>query len=78
MNPVTDTRNFDISSAQVLKYMLYEPMSSSEAQKTNNVYLTEHTDFGTLTTLFSQPVAGLQVLGSDGSWKWVKVSAQQM
>jgi len=60
------------SGKDVLKYMLYEPMSSSEAQKTNNVYLTEHTDFGTVTTLFSQPVAGLQVLGSDGSWKWVK------
>jgi isopenicillin N synthase-like dioxygenase len=69
--------NVDILFVQVLKYMLYEPMSPSEAEKTNNVYLTAHNDFNTITTLFSQPVAGLQVLGSDGSWKWVKVSIQR-
>ncbi|KAF9513680.1 hypothetical protein BS47DRAFT_1343914 [Hydnum rufescens UP504] len=53
------------SARDVLKYLLYEPMS-------HNVYLPEHTDFNTVTTLFSQPVAGLQVKGADGSWKWVK------
>ena len=31
-----------------------------------------HTDFGSMTLLFRQPVAALQVRGSDGSWKWVK------
>ena len=29
-------------------------------------------DFGTVTILYSQPVAGLQILAKDGSWKWVK------
>lgn len=31
-----------------------------------------HSDMGSLTILFRQPVAALQVLGKDGSWKWVK------
>jgi isopenicillin N synthase-like dioxygenase len=29
-------------------------------------------DFGTVTILYSQPVAGLQILTKDGAWKWVK------
>lgn len=29
-------------------------------------------DFGTVTILYSQPVAGLQILAKDSSWKWVK------
>lgn len=53
--------------------MLYEPLSASDAQKTNNLYLKGHTDFGTITMLFSQPVAGLQIRVPNGEWKWVKV-----
>ena len=29
-------------------------------------------DFGTVTILYSQPVAALQILSKDGSWKWVR------
>ncbi|KAG6819190.1 hypothetical protein H0H93_014467 [Arthromyces matolae] len=29
-------------------------------------------DFGTITILYSQPVAGLQILTPSGDWKWVK------
>lgn len=29
-------------------------------------------DFGSLTLLWSQPVAALQILTEDGGWKWVK------
>lgn len=31
-----------------------------------------HSDMGSLTLLFRQPVAALQVLGKDGTWKWVR------
>lgn len=34
--------------------------------------IESHSDMGSLTLLFRQPVAGLQVLSSDGSWKWVR------
>ncbi|KAL0946014.1 hypothetical protein HGRIS_012291 [Hohenbuehelia grisea] len=29
-------------------------------------------DFGSITILWSQPVSGLQVLGKDDQWRWVK------
>ena len=29
-------------------------------------------DFGTITILYSQPVAALQILTKDGNWKWVR------
>lgn len=31
-----------------------------------------HSDMGSLTLLFRQPVAALQVLTKDGTWKYVK------
>lgn len=31
-----------------------------------------HSDMGSLTLLFRQPVAALQVLTKEGDWKWVK------
>jgi 2OG-Fe(II) oxygenase superfamily len=74
--PFLDVENLYLLP-QVLKYLLYEPMNRFEAEKAHSVYLPEHTDFNTVTTLFSQPVAGLQVKGFDGSWKWVKVNGLQ-
>ncbi|KAF2118019.1 hypothetical protein BDV96DRAFT_644350 [Lophiotrema nucula] len=63
-----------------LRYMLYHPRTSAELaiMKENkleeNVY--GHTDFGSLTLLMRQPVAGLQARIEDGSgekkWKWVR------
>jgi isopenicillin N synthase-like dioxygenase len=29
-------------------------------------------DFGTVTVLWSQPVAGLQILSPDGKWRWIR------
>ncbi|KAJ7111481.1 Clavaminate synthase-like protein [Mycena epipterygia] len=48
------------------------PRSQDEELKTNNVWMKGHTDIGTITVLYSQPVAALQILGRDGKWKWVK------
>lgn len=31
-----------------------------------------HLDFGTITILYSQPVAALQILARDDTWKWVR------
>ncbi|KAG6848923.1 hypothetical protein H0H93_012733 [Arthromyces matolae] len=48
------------------------PRSEDEEAKSKNVWLKGHTDFGTITILYSQPVAGLQILTPSGDWKWVK------
>lgn len=36
------------------------------------MYTPGHTDLGTITLLFRQPVAALQILNSENQWKWVK------
>lgn len=31
-----------------------------------------YSDFGTVTVLWSQPVAALQILSPSGQWKWIR------
>ena len=54
--------------------MIYDPLTSAEASKTNNVMLNGHTDFNSISTLVSQPVTALQILLPDGHWRYVRVS----
>ncbi|KAH0831127.1 hypothetical protein J3R83DRAFT_13693 [Lanmaoa asiatica] len=48
------------------------PRSAEEEARTNNVWFKGHTDFGSITILWSQPVAALQILSKEGRWRWVK------
>jgi isopenicillin N synthase-like dioxygenase len=52
--------------------MIYHARTAEENARYQNLYSRGHTDFGSLTLLFRQPIAALQILTSDGSWKWVK------
>ena len=61
----------DISDCH-LRYMLYHARTPEQNAKYGNVYAGGHTDFGTISLLFRQPIAGLQIRMSDGTWKWVK------
>ena len=61
----------DVSECH-LRYMIYRARSKEENEKYKNIYTAGHTDFGSLTLLFRQPVAALQIKTSDGGWKWVK------
>lgn len=56
----------------LLRYMLYEPLSPEDSLKTNGVMLNGHTDFNSLSTLVSQPITSLQVLMPDNVWRYVK------
>lgn len=55
-----------------LRYMKYHARDAATNSKLDNVWVKGHTDFGSLTLLFRQPVAALQVRGNDGGWKWVR------
>ena len=55
-----------------LRYMKYHRRDAATNEALENVWVKGHTDFGSLTLLFRQPVAALQVRGPDGGWKWVK------
>lgn len=61
----------DVSDCH-LRYMIYHARTPEENAKYQNLYSRGHTDFGSLTLLFRQPIAALQVLMPNGEWKWVK------
>lgn len=44
-----------------LRYMCYHPRPASDDAKVDNTWARAHTDFGSLTLLWSQNVAGLQI-----------------
>ena len=51
--------------------MKYHHRAPEENKELGGVWVKGHTDFGSLTLLFRQPVAALQVRAND-TWKWVK------
>ncbi|KAI5827872.1 Clavaminate synthase-like protein [Schizophyllum commune Tattone D] len=61
----------DVGESSV-RFMKYHPRTDYEELKTKNVWLKGHTDIGSITILWSQPVGGLQILSPDGHWRWVR------
>ncbi|TFK89218.1 Clavaminate synthase-like protein [Polyporus arcularius HHB13444] len=55
-----------------VRFMKYYPRTPEEETLTNKVWLKGHTDFGTITILYSQPVSALQILSPDNKWRWVR------
>ncbi|KAK5684326.1 hypothetical protein LTS10_004193 [Elasticomyces elasticus] len=55
-----------------LRYMHYAARSIGENRAVGDLYSPGHTDLGSVTLLFRQPVCALQILNSQGEWKWVK------
>jgi len=63
---------YESPSEDHLRYMLYHPRSAADDKKVDNSWGRSHTDFGSLTLLWSQNVAGLQIRTLEGEWKYVK------
>lgn len=63
---------YEAEGLEYLRYMQYHPRSREEDENAGNIWARGHTDYNTLTFLFHQPVAGLQVPGQDGTWRYVK------
>ncbi|KAI1854964.1 hypothetical protein JX266_001082 [Neoarthrinium moseri] len=63
---------YETKSEDHFRYMLYYPRTEEEWADSKYGTTGGHTDLGTVTLLFRQPVAGLQILGEDGNWTWVK------
>jgi len=63
---------YDRPSEDHLRYMIYHPKPAEEDKIIGNQWSAGHTDFGSLTLLFSQSVSALQILNPDAKWKWVK------
>lgn len=50
----------DVSDCH-LRYMIYRARTPEENERYQNIYSQGHTDFGSLTLLFRQPIAALQI-----------------
>ncbi|KAK7973477.1 2OG-Fe(II) oxygenase superfamily protein [Apiospora saccharicola] len=62
-----DQHRYDSPSDDHLRYMSYRPRSPEDDARVDNTWTRAHTDFGTLTLLWSQNVAGLQIKTSPNS-----------
>jgi isopenicillin N synthase-like dioxygenase len=63
---------YNASGEDHLRYMNYSYRTPEDNRKVGDLYSPGHTDLGTVTLLFRQPVAALQILNSENAWKWVK------
>lgn len=71
-NYLADAHDYEQVSDDHLRYMIYNVRTQDEWDKAQGYSKGGHTDFGSLTLLFSQHVAGLQIRTPEGEWKYVK------
>ncbi|KZF19604.1 gibberellin 2-oxidase [Xylona heveae TC161] len=76
---IASTHAFGKESTEYLRYMIYNPRTDEDNDKYRDLYLAGHTDWGTFTFLFSQPISALQILeSSTNTWKWVQYLPQSL
>ncbi|KAF9265007.1 Clavaminate synthase-like protein [Marasmius fiardii PR-910] len=71
-NTFVDMHDWSKVSESFVRFMKYYPHTEEDEAKTNGLWFKGHTDFGSITLLYSQPVSALQILGTDGKWRWVR------
>ncbi|KAJ6505813.1 hypothetical protein C8R47DRAFT_1209759 [Mycena vitilis] len=59
-------------SKDQLRYAVYHPLSEMDRVKKKHLMVPAHTDFGSVSFLYSQPIAGLQVLCPDNVWRYIR------
>lgn len=65
-----ERHRYDEKSDCHLRYMKYHARTPEVNAKLNNTWVKGHTDFGSLTLLFRQPIAALQVRTPEPENKW--------
>ncbi|KAF4602959.1 hypothetical protein EYR38_003363 [Pleurotus pulmonarius] len=69
---LTKMHEFDAAGQSAMSFIKYHPRGECDAPEGSNVWLKGHTDIGTVTILYSQPIGGLQILSKDNKWRWIK------
>ncbi|KAG2108998.1 uncharacterized protein F5147DRAFT_576223, partial [Suillus discolor] len=69
---LVEKHNFDRTGETSVRFIKYYRCSNDEEEKSKNVWLKGHTDIGSITVLWSQPIGGLQIMAPDSKWKWVR------
>jgi isopenicillin N synthase-like dioxygenase len=73
-NSLVDGHLYKANCDSSLRYMMYRARSEAENRTYKDLYLRGHSDNGTLTYVFQQPVAGLQVKRTKGSqWEYIRI-----
>ncbi|KAH7009530.1 2OG-Fe(II) oxygenase superfamily protein [Ilyonectria destructans] len=69
-----ELHRWDTNDESHLRYMKYSKFSQKEVDSLkDNLWIRGHTDLGSWTLLFRQPVAGLQIRDPEtNEWKWAK------
>ncbi|TFY59240.1 hypothetical protein EVJ58_g5903 [Rhodofomes roseus] len=64
--------NFTSPGESYVRLMKYYERPSDDEIKAKQVWFKGHTDIGSITLLWSQPVTALQMLMPDGQWRYVR------
>jgi isopenicillin N synthase-like dioxygenase len=67
-NYFCDFHKYEEKDSSYLRYMKYHDRTSEQNQALDNIWLNGHSDFGSLTLLFRQPITALQVRTPKGEW----------
>lgn len=72
-NFFTTRHKYETFDESWFRYMMYfHDHDEEDMQKTGGVWLKGHCDFGSITMLWSQPMASLQLMDHfSGKWRWV-------
>jgi len=71
-NYFADFHKYEEVDSSYLRYMKYHARTPEQNEALGNIWLKGHSDFGSLTLLFRQPIVTLQVRTPKGEWKYVK------
>ncbi|KAG0703540.1 Clavaminate synthase-like protein [Suillus ampliporus] len=69
---LVNMHDYDAVAEITVRFIKYYPRTEEEETRTKNVWLKGHTDFGSITILWSQPVAALQIQTREGEWRWIR------
>ncbi|KAJ7658839.1 hypothetical protein DFH06DRAFT_443941 [Mycena polygramma] len=77
---LSDDTSLDIGDDEIvwnhskdeLRYAMYHPLSEEDRVKKKHLMVLAHTDFGLVSFLYSQPIAGLPVLCPDNIWRYIR------
>lgn len=73
---LVDGNRYEDECDSSIRYMLYHTRSQEENKRFDDMYFRGHTDKGTMTFLFQQPIAALQVQqAKDAKWEYLRIPA---
>ncbi|WYZ36212.1 hypothetical protein EsH8_XI_000095 [Colletotrichum jinshuiense] len=70
-NYLAEAHDYDKVSDDHLRYMIYNRRTQDEWDRALGYFNSGHTDFGSISLLLSQNVAGLQIKTQEGPWKYI-------